>query len=116
MNRIKTYAVLHGILFLYSLSTVCSKLASKQVFLSKEFFVYYGLIIIILGIYGISWQQIIKRLSLTEAYTNKAITVVWGIIWGVLLFTERITAGKIIGAIFVIAGVIVFSVSGEENG
>ena len=115
MDKIKTYAFLHFILFLYSLSTVCSKVASKQEFLSNSFIVYYALIIIILGIYAISWQQVIKRLPLTEAFANKAITVVWGIIWGFLIFSERISRGKIIGALLVIAGVILFSTTGEEN-
>ena len=41
--------------------------------------------------------------------------MVWGIIWGLLFFHEAITAGKIIGAIFVIVGVIIYSYAEREE-
>lgn len=70
-----------------------------------------------MGIYAVGWQQIIKYLSLTTAFTNKAVTIVWGIIWGILFFHETITVGKLLGAILVIVGVILFvsSDKGEDK-
>lgn len=62
-----------------------------------------------LGFYAIGWQQIIKRLPLTTAFANKAVTVVWGIIWGAVFFQEKVTIGKVIGAILVILGVVVYA-------
>ena len=50
----------------------------------------------------------IKRLPLTTAFANKAVTVVWGIIWGAVFFKEKITVGKLIGAVIVITGVILY--------
>ena len=44
----------------------------------------------ILGIYAIGWQQVIKRMPLTTAYANKAVTLVWGLVWGLLLFHEQL--------------------------
>ena len=70
----------------------------------------------ILGIYAIGWQQIIRNTSLTSAFLNKAITVIWGIFWGVLLFNESLNAGKIIGAIFIIAGIVLFVLSDKDAG
>lgn len=101
---------------IYSTSTIFSKLASKQEFLSLKFCIYYALIIILLGLYAIGWQQIIKRLPLTTAFANKAVTVVWGIIWGFLFFREPITLGKIIGALMVVGGIIMYAIAdGEEK-
>ena len=76
---------------------------------SPHFCLYYAIIILLLGFYAIGWQQIIKRLPLTTAFANKAVTVVWGIIWGAVFFQEKVTIGKVIGAILVILGVVVYA-------
>lgn len=118
-GSLKIYFVLHALMALFSLSPVCSKLAGRQDFLSVPFLVFYGLVIVILGVYALAWQQVIKRMPLTTAYANKAVTVVWGMVWGVLLFHETITPQKIIGAVIIVAGIVLFAFSGtekEENG
>lgn len=108
-NNIKTIFLLHILLMIYSMSSICSKMAGKQPFLSLSFCLYYGGMILILFIYAIGWQQIIKRMDLTSAFANKSVTVIWGIIWGVLFFQEPVTLGKIIGAVLVICGVVLYS-------
>ena len=119
MKHFKVLLLLHVMLLLYSTSGIFSKLASGQAFLIVRFCLYYAVIIALLGIYAIGWQQIIKRIPLTTAYANKAVTVVWGLIWGAIIFHEGITAGKLLGAAMVIAGVVLFALSdgeGAENG
>ena len=113
-NKLKTILALHIILVIYSASTIFSKLASGQQFLSFKFCLYYGLIIVLLGVYAIGWQQIIKRMPLTAAFANKAVTVVWGIIWGFIFFHEPITAGKVTGAVLVIVGIVMYSMADKE--
>lgn len=108
-NNYLNFVFLHILLCVFSLSGVCSKLASGESFLSLKFCLFYGGVILILGIYAIFWQQIIKRMQLSLAYANKAVTVIWGMIWGILFFQEQITPQKIIGAIIVIIGVILYS-------
>ena len=115
MTKIRTILLLHIMLTIYSMSGICSKKAAGVPFLSKEFCIYYAVIIALLGFYAIGWQQIIKRLPLTTAFANKAVTVVWGIIWGVLFFHESVTIGKVIGAIFVILGVVLYSYADKEE-
>lgn len=110
----KIYLLLHGLLLLFSLAPVCSKLAGRYPVFSVNFFVFYGLMILILGVYAIFWQQIIKKMPLTAAYANKAVTVVWGMVWGVLLFTEVVTAQKVVGAAVIIAGIVLYAVSGTD--
>ena len=114
-EKLKVLFLLHMMLMIYSTTGICSKMAGKQPFLSIPFFLYYGMVILLLGLYAIGWQQVIKRIPLTMAFANKAVTVVWGIVWGVLVFHESLTPAKIIGAVIVIAGVVLFAVSdGEE--
>lgn len=116
-SRLKTLFALHLLLMLYSASGIFSKLASQQDFLSWQFVLCYVAILALLGIYAIGWQQIIKKLPLTTAFANRAVAVVWGIIWGVLFFGESITLMKIIGAALVICGVVVFArADGEDRG
>ena len=104
----KTYVLLHLLLILLSFSGVCSKMAAKFPFLSIPFCLYYAGMIAILGIYAIGWQQVIKRLPITVAYANRAMMIVWGVVWGALLFHEAITLGKLLGAAIVIAGILLY--------
>lgn len=105
-TKIKYFIALHIELLLFSLGGVCTKMASQYEFLSFWFIFFYGLVILNLGVYAIVWQQIIKKLPLNTAYSNKAITIVWGILWGFLFFKEQITWNMIAGALIVIVGVV----------
>ena len=69
----------------------------------------------LLAVYAFVWQQLIKRIPLTVAYANKAVTLVWGLVWGWLFFGESITPGKIIGIIMVMAGVVIYSVADDKE-
>lgn len=115
MEKIKPYLVLNLILFFYSLGGVCSKTASGMEFLSLKFCLFYGAAIFILGVYALLWQQIIKKLPLNIAYANKAITLIWGMMWGALIFKEHITLSNIIGAVVVLAGILLMVTGGEKK-
>ncbi len=108
-GNLKYLLILHLMLMLYSLSGIASKWAAEETFLSVRFCLCYACIIALLGVYAIGWQQIIKHLPLTTAFANKSVTIVWGVIWGVLVFREAVTVGKVIGAVMVIAGVVLFA-------
>lgn len=114
-SKVKILILLHIMLMIYSMSGICSKLASGENFLSIKFCFYYGLIIFLLGFYAIGWQQIIKRLPLTTAFANKAVTIIWGIIWGLFFFSEPITFGKMAGAVLVVLGLVIFAYSEKES-
>ena len=111
----KTILALNILLMFFSLGGIFSKLASKQSFLSLKFILCYGSLLFIMFVYAIGWQQIIKRLPLTMAYANRAVTIVWGIIWGLLFFNEKLNVGKIIGAVIVIAGVLLYVTESDEG-
>lgn len=114
-SKTKALFLLHLMLMIYSLSGICSKKAAEVPFLGLKFCVYYGLVVVLLAFYAIGWQQIIKRLPLTTAFANKAVTVVWGIIWGAVFFQEKITPGKLLGAAIVIVGVVLYVRSDKQE-
>ena len=110
-SNVKALLILHILLLLYSFADLASKFAAGNVFLSWGFIICYGIVLVILAGYALGWQQIIKRMSLTTAYANRGITVVWGIFWGFVFFGESITLFKIVGAIMIIVGIALFSYS-----
>lgn len=113
--KYKTMWYLHLLLLIYSLSSICAKYASNAEFMSLEFNILYGTIIIVLFIYAIGWQQVIKRMDLSIAFANKSITVIWGIIWGLLLFGEELILSKIVGASLVMLGCVLYSFSYDNK-
>lgn len=116
-SRALVLLALHVLLLVYSLSGFFSKSASREPVLSVNFVLLYGGMLLILVIYALGWQQIIKRLPLTLAFANKAVTVVWGIVWGVVFFSETVTPLMVAGAVLVIAGVVLFSFGdGDKEG
>lgn len=108
MNKAKLYLALHIFLMLYSISGIVSKFASKHSFLSTPFILLYGLSILIMFFYAVGWQQFIKRMPLSVAYANKAVTIVWGCLWGVLIFRETLSLGKALGCLLVLGGVALY--------
>lgn len=111
--RIKDFVLLHIVFLVVSLGAVASKVAASYPFFSMGFLFFYGLYIASLGVYAISWVQIIKRVPLVTAFSNKAIMVVWSMLFGLLFFNETITVKSLIAAGIVIVGVVLVVTSDE---
>lgn len=110
------YIMLHLLLLVYSCCGILSKTAASKDFLSVEWCFFYGIMIFLMGIYAILWQQILKKLPLNVAFSNKAVTLIWSMLWGVIFFKETLSITNIIGAVIVLAGVILMvSGEGEKN-
>ena len=116
MKQARWFLVLHLILGVYAASSVCSKLAAGQPFLSVPFILLYGGMLAALVAYALGWQQVIKHLPLTTAYANKAVTVVWGILLGFLIIDEAVTPRQIVGAVLIIAGIVLFVRADQKEG
>lgn len=111
--KIKDIFILQLVIAIYTLSTVFAKFASGQEFLSFEFILFYGIEMVILGLYAIIWQQLIKKFDISVAYANKAMGLLWSIIWAILIFNDTITIKNIIGVIIVIVGTIIVNSEDE---
>ena len=101
---------------IYSCSSVVAKIASGNEVMSLKFILFYGLEVAILGVYAILWQQVIKKFELSVAYANKAVTLLWALLWSVLIFHEKLKWNHIVGVVIVIAGIVVLNLGQEENG
>ncbi len=106
-----SYCLLYGAFFIYSVVSLCSKLAAVQ---TKTVYtaLFFGMEILILGIYAIIWQQVLKRFELSFAMSNKGIAVLFSMIWSVLIFHEKITVNNVIGLVIIIAGIGLVSADG----
>lgn len=114
---IRNILILQAVFIIYSISSVVAKFASAEMenassiweVLTVRFIVLCCLEVLILGIYALLWQQVIKHFELSIAYANKAMTLLWGLLWGAVLFKEHITVTKVAGMLLVIVGIIVLN-------
>jgi drug/metabolite transporter (DMT)-like permease len=67
---------------------------------------------IVLGIYAVLWQQMIKRFDLSVAYANRSMAVVWSMIWAIVFFHDTITLNNIIGVCLVVVGTLIINGEG----
>lgn len=92
-----------------------SKSAAQQPFLSPKFILLYGGMILVLGVYAVLWQQVLKKMQLNVAYANKAVAIIWGMLWGVLFFNETLSAQNVIGAALVLFGVVLMAADEDKK-
>lgn len=117
MNRgitIKNILILQAVVIVYTLSSVVAKIATGKELFSFSFFLFYGLEIVILGIYAILWQQMIKRFDLSVAYANRAMAIVWSAVWAIVLFEDVLAMKQIVGIAFVVLGTVIVN-SDQKN-
>ena len=107
--QIKDILMLQIVFFIYSINSVVAKFASAQEPFSLNFIMLYGLELCVLGVYAILWQQLIKRMELSVAYSNKPVVLLWAMVFGALLFKEQITLTKVAGILLVIVGIVVLN-------
>jgi len=105
-NKAKIYTVMYVNFIIYSLCLVVANFAGQHPLFSFNALALYFVAFFLLGVYAIVWQQVLKHMPLTIAYTSKAVTIVFGMFWGVILFSERITLQMIIGVTIIISGVL----------
>ncbi len=108
----KDILILQLIIMIYTFSSICAKLASGQETVFRLLF-FTGLEFLCLAVYAILWQQAIKKFDLSVAYANRAMVLLWSMIWAVLVFHDTITLKNILGVALVIAGT--FVINTEKN-
>ena len=110
---VKTILVLQAVVMLYTLSSVAAKFAAGQPPLSQGFLLFYGVEIVLLGIYALAWQQVIKHWELSVAYANRSMAILWSLIWAVVFFRESVTINNIIGVVIVFLGTMLVNQNDE---
>ena len=113
-SDLKNIIFLQFVIMIYSISSVIAKFASKQQVMSAGFIGLYLLELLALGAYAVLWQQAIKHFQLSVAYVNKAMTLLWAMVWSLVIFGEKLTLHNVLGVMLVITGIIV--IYGDNRG
>lgn len=115
MKKIKNLILLQLAFFIYSLSSLFSKMAAQNYNEIEKLIFFYILSLVILGIYALIWQQILKKVPLSIAFSNKGVIVIWGMIWSAIVFHEKISIHMILGVIIIIVGLVIMMTGEKEN-
>ena len=103
----KDFLLLHLTLLLYAVASVFAKAAGGNL-AARDYsptVIFLVLEAVTLGVYAVLWQQTLKRMPLSFAYSNKAVCTLWSCLFGLLFFGESLTLGKALGIVVVLAGV-----------
>jgi drug/metabolite transporter (DMT)-like permease len=111
---LKDILVMQVVFVIFILSNVVARLASQNLdsfatIFTFRFIMLVSLVLFLLAVYAVIWQQLIKRFELSIAYANKATSYLWALLWGMLIFNESITLSKVAGIAVVIVGVIIMN-------
>ena len=111
----KNILQLQAVVIIYTISSVMAKAASEHKEEHLLFLLFFGLEFILLGIYALLWQQMIKKFELSVAYANRAMAILWSMIWAVLFFHDRITIRNIVGVAIVLVGIVLVNTDKEAE-
>jgi len=106
ITQFKKYIFLHLCILIYSVTSGLSKYASGFAFFSFSYIFLLCIIVFILGIHALLWQQLIKYFQPSVAYSNKSVSLIWSLLMSVFIFGEKLTFFNLIGAVMIVLGVI----------
>ncbi|MCE5342861.1 MAG: transporter [Eubacteriales bacterium] len=103
----KDFLLLHATLLLYAVASVFAKAAGVHLGAREmtAVYVFLALEMLALGVYAALWQQTLKRMPLSFAYSNKGVCTLWMCLAGLIFFGESMTLGKALGILVVLCGV-----------
>ncbi len=112
--KLKSFIAIQGAVIVYTFAGVAGKAASEHSALSKGFILFYGIELMILGVYAVLWQQLIKKFDLSVAYANRSVALLWSMLWAFVFFNEDITFFNILGALIVVGGTLIVNGGADE--
>lgn len=113
-TTLKEILLLQLAVLLFSVSSVLSKFAAQYGFLSWNWILFYGASLFLLGVYAVAWQQFLKNIPLTTAYANRAMAMLWSMVFGTLVFQETIKWNMVLGVAVIAAGIFVVVTADAE--
>lgn len=110
-SNTKQILLLHSSILIFSTTGIFSKLAAININHNGVFhiwtFIFAGLMLFDCGIYALFWQKNLKHFEMNVAYAHRSIYNVWSLLWAVVIFSEEITLGNVVGTSLIIIGVLV---------
>lgn len=103
--RISSFLLLQAAVLIYSMTSLLAKKAAEYDLLSGHFLLFYSMELSVFGLYALLWQQILKRIDLSKAYTARGGVVIWNLLWAAFIFGEKITLNNLAGGVMVLLGI-----------
>ena len=100
----RSMLLLHGTLLIYAVVSVFAKLAGLRL-AAQDAGMTLAFLAAALLAYSLLWQQVLRRMPLNFAYSNKGVCTLWTALFGLAFFGEQMTFGKAAGLAAVLAGV-----------
>ena len=111
MAKYKNFILIQIANIIFSLASVVTKFVSvvwqEQGMMNIRFVSGVVFYVILLGIYAIFWQKIMKKTDLSSAYLCKGMVIFWSLLWAFLLLDEKITVWNLIGTMLIFVGMTV---------
>ncbi len=111
--------MLHFAILLFSFTSVFAKAAANAYnhggLTDRMFLLFSFLMIMNCVVYALFWQIVIKNVPLNVGYANRSVYLIWSQVWAISFFGEHLTTKNIIGLVIVMIGVIVVSLSAEND-
>lgn len=101
----RMWLALVGVNLIYACTSLFTKTASGHPFLSLSYLLLMAGAVAVLGVYAVLWQQILKRMPVSDAYMFKGTSLIFILVLSWLIFGEAITVTNIIGATLIIGGI-----------
>jgi drug/metabolite transporter (DMT)-like permease len=95
----------------YASISVATKFTSRHVFLSSYYCLGLFVVFLMMGVYAILWQQVLKRVDLSLAYMFKGSGLIFLLILCSTVLNEPITWQNLLGSVFIITGIVLFAKS-----
>lgn len=99
---------------LYAIVLILNRMASIYAPLSLGYILLLSISVVVLAIYALSWQQIIKKMPISNAYMFKGTSIVFVLLLSAVFFDEVITWQNIVGSIIIILGIALFAKADKE--
>ncbi len=112
---LKNIFLLQAIIIIYTVSSVMAKFASASVEEPFRMLIFLGLEFVLLAVYAVFWQQMIKRFDLSVAYANRSMAILWSMIWAVIFFHDEITLRNILGVLIVLVGTVIVNLDARKE-
>lgn len=107
----KKVLILVAVNMLYATEPILAQITSQFEFPSVNFVLGICGIIAVLGLYALSWQQILKHIELSTAYMFKGTSLIFVLLLSVICLDEVITVPNLIGAVMIVGGIVLFAKS-----
>ena len=113
-KKLKNIILLQGVMIIYTFASVMSKKASENGDNPVRFLIFFALEFVVLALYALLWQQMIKRFELSVAYANRSMAILWSMLCAVVFFDDIVTGKNILGVLLVLLGTIIINTDTKD--